>query len=383
MGNSSSSSSSHGSAPVPENSVLDVELEIVSAKDIAAGDYFDMKAALKGKVSSSDAYALIEVGGQKVAWTRPIFDTLEPVWNEKFFFKNVKPDTICKLYLLDEDFDGDDALGQTQFTAANTDGAETTFDLPIKRNDKAAGTIVVKVKSRATKDHGDGQLHQYGPVHYSAHLSITSGILSQSMTDDDKLQSSAYHVQLHNIPQILRNDHEWNKNYPTIQKIFSPDHPESPVLRKAIATEHEVVYRHAGTTEYGQLKEPSDFFKLVNYGQRLEKPVLFTYAITPTGWYFSETGAAFFKDMLSKHMLHSGAAFSVKYAGEFRIEKGHFGKYKLVIDNNSGTYAPPKADLPKLKEIFEVNFPGISVEAKDRDDEELKKSRQEILDAWA
>ncbi|OWZ01154.1 C2 domain-containing Hypothetical protein [Phytophthora megakarya] len=380
---SSSSSSSSHSAPVPEHSVLDVELEIVSAKDIAAGDYFDMKAALKGKMASSDAYALIEVAGQKVAWTRPIFDSLEPVWNEKFFFKNVKPDTVCKLFLLDEDMNGDDALGDTQFKATNTDGAETTFELHIKRNDKAAGTIIVKVKSHATKAHGDGKLEQYGPVHYSTHLSLATGVLTHSMTDDDKLQSSAYHLQLHNIPQILPTDHEWNKNYPTIQKIFSPDHPESPVLRKAISTEHEVIYRHGSTTEYGLLKEPSDLFKLINYGQRLEKPVLFTYAITSTGWYFSETGASFFKDMLSKHMLHSGAAFSVKYAGEFHIEKGHFGKYKLYIDNNSGTYAPPKDDLPKLKQLFEVNFPGISVETRDQNDDALKKSRQEILDAWA
>ncbi|KAH7459551.1 uncharacterized protein KRP23_15111 [Phytophthora ramorum] len=380
---SSSSSSSHAGKPVLEHSVLDVELEIVAAKDIAAGDYFGMKAALKGHMASSDAYALIEVAGQKVAWTRPIFDTLEPEWNEKFFFKNVRPDTLCKLYLLDKDMDGDDALGQTQFTAANTDGAETTFELPITRNDKAAGTIVVKVKSHATKPHGDGVLTQAGPVHYSGHLSLTTGIITQSMTDDDKLQSSAYHVQLHNIQQFLPNDHEWNKNYPTIQKIFSPNNPGSPVLRKAIATEHAVIYGHGATAEYGELKEPSDFFKLVHNGRRLDKPVLFTYAITPTGWYFSETGAAFFKDMLSKHMLHSGAAFSVKFAGEFHIEKSHFGKYKLVIDNNSGTYAPPKADLPKLQAIFENNFPGISVEAKDRDDDELKQARQEILDGWA
>ncbi|OWZ01153.1 C2 domain-containing Hypothetical protein, partial [Phytophthora megakarya] len=107
MGQSSSTASSSSpaveSAPVPENSVLDVELEIVSAKDIAAGDYFSAKAALQGHVASSDAYALIEVAGQKVAWTRPIFSTLEPVWNEKFYFRNVKPDTLCKLYLLDKD----------------------------------------------------------------------------------------------------------------------------------------------------------------------------------------------------------------------------------------------------------------------------------------
>ncbi|KAI9908859.1 hypothetical protein PsorP6_015293 [Peronosclerospora sorghi] len=383
MGQASSSPSSHATASVPEDSLLDVELEIVSAKDIAAGDYFDMKAALKGRVASSDAYALIEVAGQKVAWTRPIFDTLDPVWEEKFFFQNVKPDTVCKLYLLDEDMNGDDALGQTQFTAANTNGVETTFELPITRNNKPAGTIVVKVKSHVTKTQGHGELLQYGPVHYSVHLSITSGILSHSMTDDRKLESSAFHLQLHNIQHFLPHNHEWNKNYPTIQKIFSPDHPEAPILRKAIAAEHEVIYAHGATTQYGQLQDGSDFFALINYGKRLEKPVLFTYAITATGWYFSETGASFFKDMLSKHMLHASAAFSVKYAGEFHIEKGHFGKYKLLIDNNSGTYAPPKEDLPKLKAILENNFPGMSVEAKDRDDAELKKSRQEILDAWA
>ncbi|CAH0476972.1 unnamed protein product [Peronospora belbahrii] len=366
-----------------ENAVLDVELEILSAKDIAAGDYFNMKAALKGCVASSDAYALIEVADQRVAWTRPILNTLEPVWNEKFYFKNVKPDTLCTLYLLDEDMDGDDALGQTHFSATNTDNTETTFELPITRNDTEAGTIVVKVKSHMTSVIGDGKLQQVGPVHFSIHVSITSGLLTQNMTEDGKLQASAYHLQMHNISQIMPNDHEWNKNYPTIQKIFSPDHVESPALRTAIVTEHAVIYRHGATTQYGQLEDGSDFFKLINYGQRSDKPVLFTYAITSTGWYFSETGASFFKDMLSKHMLHANAAFSVKYAGEFHIKKEHCGRYKLLIDNNSGTYAPPKEDLPKLKELFENNFAGISVEAKDRNDEELKRSRQEILDSWA
>jgi hypothetical protein len=78
--------------------------------------------------------------------TRPIFDTREPEWNETFFFKNVRPDTLCKLYLLDKDVGTDDPLGETQFTAANTDGAETTFELPIKRGDRDAGIIVVKVR---------------------------------------------------------------------------------------------------------------------------------------------------------------------------------------------------------------------------------------------
>ncbi|KAE8904930.1 hypothetical protein PF011_g23179 [Phytophthora fragariae] len=390
MGQASSTPAASSSTPaasepmaVPENSVLDVELEIVAAKDIAAGDYFGAKAALKGHVASSDAYALIEVAGQKVAWTRPIFDTLEPVWNEKFFFRNVRPDTLCKLYLLDKDFDGDDALGQTQFTAANTDGAETTFELPITREDKPAGTIVVKVKSHPTPEIGDGKLQQVGPVDYSLHPSFVNGVITDTTTDDEKRESFAYHVQLHDIPAFLATDNEWNHNHKPVQKIFSPDHPEAPVLRKAVATEHAVVYKHDADTIYGELKGPEDFFNLLHDGKRLDKPVLFTYAIIETGWYFSETGAAFFKDILSKHMLHSGAQFNVKYAGEFHIEKGLSGKYTLVIDNNSGTYAPPKEELPQLKALFETNFPGISVETHDRSSPELKEKRKEILDAWA
>ncbi|KAL4145409.1 hypothetical protein PRNP1_013080 [Phytophthora ramorum] len=369
--------------PVPENSVLDVELEIVAAKDIAAGDYFGAKAALKGHVASSDAYALIEVAGQKVAWTRPIFDTLEPEWNEKFFFKNVRPDTLCKLYLLDKDMDGDDALGQTQFTAANTDGAETTFELPITRNDKAAGTIVIKVKSSPTLVVGNGALQQVGPVHYSVHSSFINGVITDTTTDDEKRESFAYHVQLHDIQRILPTDNEWNHNHKPVQRIFSPDHPEAPVLRKAVASEHAAVYKHDSDTVYGEFNGPADFFKLLHDGKRLDKPVLFTYAIISTGWYFSETGAAFFKDMLSKHMLHSGAQFNVKYAGEFHIEQGRQGEYRLLIDNNSGTYAPPKEELPQLKTLLETNFPGISVDVHDRSDPELKEKRKEILDAWA
>jgi hypothetical protein len=240
-----------------------------------------------------------------------------------------------------------------------------------------------QVKSHSKSAKPDATLEQYGPVHYSVHSSTATGLITQSVTDDLKLESLAYHVQLHNLPQFLPTENEWNKNHKPVQRIFSPDHPEAPVLRKAVATEHAVVYKHDANTVYGELDSSSEFFKLIHHGERLEKPVLFTYAIIKTGWYFSETGAAFFKDMLSKHMLHSGAQFSVLYAGEFHIEKNLLGRYKLVIDNNSGTYAPPKAELPQLKALFENNFPGISVEAMDRDDPELKEKRKVILDAWA
>ncbi|RLN76578.1 hypothetical protein BBJ28_00022575 [Nothophytophthora sp. Chile5] len=406
MGQAPSTASTSTSTPTPSlfpmassssslaDCLLNVELEIVSAKvrclnfchlNILAGDYLGLTAALKGRLSSSDAYAIIEVEGKKVAWTRPIFNTLEPVWNETFFFTNVNPDTLCRLYLLDKDMDADDPLGETQFTATNTDGTQATFELSITHNGRNAGSIIVKVESVKSQPVNPGRhalLQQYGPVRYSVHSSVTAGLMTLSVSHGDRLESLAYHVQLQNVSQFLPTDHEWNKDYPAIQRIFSPDYPGSPVLRKAIMGQHVIVYMHHPSTLYGAMASPADFFKLVHDGRRQNKQVLFTYVITKTGWYFSETGAAFFKDMLSKHMLHCGAAFSVLYGGEFYIETDLFGEPKLIIDNNSGTYAPPKEDLPQLKALFEHNFPGISVEALDRDNEELQKTRAEILESW-
>jgi hypothetical protein len=145
------------------------------------------------------------------------------------------------------------------------------------------------------------------------HSSVATGIITLTTSNNSRLESLAYHVELQNVSQFLPTEHEWNKNYPAIQRIFSPDRPEAPVLRKAISAQHALIYMHNQNTAYSSIASPAEFFKLVHDGRRLDKPVLFTYAITKKGWYFSETGAAFFKDMLSKHMLHSCAQLSVLY----------------------------------------------------------------------
>ncbi|KAE9308519.1 hypothetical protein PF008_g20947 [Phytophthora fragariae] len=366
------------------DTLLDIELEIVSAKGIDAGDYLGLTAALKGEFSSSDAYVSIEIDGQKVAWTRPIFDTLKPEWNEKFIFKNVQHSSVFKLSLFDKDMDADDELGEAQFIASTAMyDTETALDLPISLAGRNAGTLSIKVSSHPVSSEEDAVLEEVGPVRYSVHSSVSAGLLAKLTSRDDRVASLAYRVQLHNIPQFLPTDHEWNKNYPTIQRIFSPDYPESPVLRQAVMTQHAVIYAHGSNdTTYGAISSPTEFFELIHNGTRQDKPVLFTYVITKKGWYFSETGADFFKDMLSKHMLHSGAAFSVLYAGEFRIDHDRFDEPTLIIDNNSGTYAPPAEDLPQLQALMENNFPGINCIALDQNDETLQEARKEILAAW-
>ncbi|KAG6618644.1 uncharacterized protein IUM83_01087 [Phytophthora cinnamomi] len=72
------------------------------------------------------------------------------------------------------------------------------------------------------------------------------------------------------------------------------------------------------------------------------------------------------------------------YTGEFRMNNYLFvfGETKLIIDNDSGTYAPPKEDLPLLKALIENNVPGIVVEELDREHEDLQRTCTEILDSW-
>ncbi|EGZ04547.1 hypothetical protein PHYSODRAFT_308207 [Phytophthora sojae] len=165
------------------DSLLDIELEIVSAKGIDTGDYLGLKTALKGEFSSRDAYVYIEIDGQKVAWTRPIFDTLKPEWNEKFVFKNVQHSLVFKLSLFDKDVDADDELGEAQFIADTAMYAtETAFDLPITMAGRNAGTLSIKVNSHPVSFDEDAELQEVGPVRYSVHSSFSAGLLSMLTT---------------------------------------------------------------------------------------------------------------------------------------------------------------------------------------------------------
>ena len=86
--------------------------------------------------------------------------------------------------------------------------------------------------------------------------------------------------------------------------------------------------------------------------------------------------------------MHSNCAEEVYYAGEFAIFKektnkeweregeDEGGHLKLIIDNNSGTYAPDKEKLPQLKAVFEENFPFLVVEAISFDDPVFREYKE-------
>ncbi|ODQ53626.1 hypothetical protein SAICODRAFT_6883 [Saitoella complicata NRRL Y-17804] len=57
--------------------------------------------------------------------------------------------------------------------------------------------------------------------------------------------------------------------------------------------------------------------------------------------------------------------------------KINLSKYILVIDNDSGTYMPSADRLPDFQKFLEHNLPGLEVRALSRDDEKLKKWKEE------
>jgi hypothetical protein len=233
-----------------------------------------------------------------------------------------------------------------------------------------------------------------GPVRYSRHFSPAIGRLTN--IDDTRLYST-WIVYIKGVPIYLQDHFQrWNTHYKAAQTIFQG--PTSYAVRAVIRAGHRVLYARSTTNDFGVIEDAKDALALLR-SKAMEpkdsgrphtfrvKPAIYTYVIAAedNSIRFSETGAAFFVDFVSKHALLSNCAEKVRYSGEFHPRpQGGWDKFKnvqdehvqweLVIDNNSGTYAPDPQILPALKELMEHNFPGIHVFALDHNDPELKRS---------
>ncbi|KAG0033480.1 hypothetical protein BGZ83_004281, partial [Gryganskiella cystojenkinii] len=240
----------------------------------------------------------------------------------------------------------------------------------------------------ATHTHGKAALltkpSTKGPARFSRHTSYAAGML----TRENKYEFYTYRVRLYHLLDVFGTDphqyQHWNVNYDAAKKIFG-DNLEGTNIRSALHSQHSYLYRHGRTTVYDQLATAADLGMLL-HGERLKKnahqdlkTIVFTYSIVPKGMYFSETGAAFFQDFMSKHAMHANRATEVMFSGEFRFFKDekHHDDWTLLIDNNSGTYSPKKEDLHKVKKVFELNFPDLVVVALDHEDSFLKEIRAE------
>jgi hypothetical protein len=203
------------------------------------------------------------------------------------------------------------------------------------------------------------------------------------LTKDKKLEFYTYRIRLYHLADIFGVDSRfyqgWNRAYEASQRIFA-DTLDGLNIRNALHSQHALLYRHGRSTIYGAVATANEIGELL-HGDRLRKEpgqdlrtVVFTYSIVPKGMYFSETGTAFFQDFMSKHAMHANRATEVMFAGEFRLYRDEHdsNKWTLLIDNNSGTYAPSKDELYKVQQLFQLNFPDLEVKAVDREDPYLK-----------
>jgi len=224
-----------------------------------------------------------------------------------------------------------------------------------------------------------GRMRWTGPIRYEAHQSHMAGFLANVKDPFNKLSYPVYKVYLPDIGIVFKHKKQhWNVEYDKAKMIFGRG-AEALMLRQSIHSQYFTLYKPNPDSKYGTLESGKEFLKLFNYTKREGVPRVFTYVIIDDAIHFSETGAAFFIDFLSKHALHSNVAEKVYFAGEFYV-KSEEDKHTLFIDNDSGTYTPPKTHLPQLKEMFTRIFPDLDVKALDRSDPELKEGKQQTLD---
>ncbi|KAG9014881.1 hypothetical protein FRB94_009039 [Tulasnella sp. JGI-2019a] len=377
-----------GGGPISESGVLaggsransvDVSIAFISAHvpksdpDGSADPYF--KAELDDKISYTST-------AQK--------KTLEPEWNEVWHIKNVPRDGVLtvKVYDKDEPYVKDDYIGDFSVTIGT--GGESEQDIT-GRMGRKHGKFKINIIVTPTNQRSTLPPYTFaGPCRYSRHKSPTVGALTA--LDTDERRYATWKIYIMGIPEFFKDTHQhWNQKYPAAQKIFGHG-PISSTIRLAIHSGHKMLYARTTANAFGVLGRAGDLLQLFKdeTTKNRIKPAVYTYIINDDTWRFSETGAAFFVDFVSKHALHSNVAEQVRYSGEFHwrpIVDGYWGgfndtnpnddgsvEWELVIDNNSGTYSPDKNLLSKLKALIEYNFPTLKVAALDFKDPELKKS---------
>ncbi|KAF9481298.1 C2-domain-containing protein [Pholiota conissans] len=350
-------------------------------------------------VGTADPYFVAKIDDQISFVSSVQQNTLSPVWNEIWRVKNVPATADLVITVMDKD-DGsitDDFIGKVTSSVA-AGAKEIEIEGPLFKLRSSRGTFWFKIESTSAVDQ-DPTTFPYlfnGPIRFSRHYSPAVGALTN--LNNARLYST-WKMYIMGVPLFFGDVHQhWNRDYKAAQSIFQG--PTSIAVRSGIQAGHRMLYARTSTNGFGVINNMADIMALLHSGANRGgdggafahrvKPAVYTYIISSEddSWRFSETGAAFFVDFASKHALHSNCCETVRYSGEFhpRPEGGwqNFSddiadeavKWELVIDNNSGTYAPDKKMLPKLKALLEYNFPGIAIFALDHGDEELTKSRE-------
>lgn len=333
-------------------------------------NFFKAKGLAIGDVISSDPYLKISLSPQIFTKTRPIFNTLNPTWDFEWHLSNIPLGSQFAIEVWDYDVTSkDDKIGTCSYTF---DGKEGEQEIQVIHRGKKHGILTIKVACQASDDVGEARW--IGPPSAETHFSAFAGKIVNHKTDDEIRSYATYKVVMPYISTVFDTLVGWNKEYDNAKAIFAQG-VKSMAVQNFVKSQHARLYVHDSTTIYSTVKSGKEFLELFGFGTRKKIPRYYTYVILPGGMYFSETGASFFTDFMSKHAMHSNAAEQVCFAGEFHVQQRE-GKYIFIVDNNSGTYAPPKEKVSKLADFFTYNFPDLDVEAYDRDDPKLKEYKK-------
>ncbi|KAL4426360.1 hypothetical protein ABPG77_004654 [Micractinium sp. CCAP 211/92] len=340
----------------------DVLVRVVQAHGLAAGDWW---------CGNSDPYCLLRLrapGGEEIVQyrTRTVFKDRNPQFDEFFEMGNLRAGTVLAAEVWDKDIlTPDDVLGRAEWVFAPRPCAPEhalSLRLPLehpRRRQGGSGQLELEVHYRPSQQPGVPRM--LGPVRFRQQLSPVSGWLMGHWTDERTLAFSTYKLFLCNVAEIFEGVAcPWNRSHAAAAHIF-----KNPVMLSSVRSQHAALYAtQLGRSRAGVLGTAADLFALFGYGLRDGQRRYFTYSLLPDSFRCSETGAKFFADYFSKHAMHSAGAEEVLYAGEFCIipDEDAPGGHKLVVDNNSGTYAPPARYLPLMAQLFTSNFPDLVVE---------------------
>jgi hypothetical protein len=345
-----------------------------------AGEYYlsmnfnRAKGLAIGDVLTSDPYLRVWLESDPKLYikTRPVFNTLNPTWDVEWHLSNVFLNSKFCIEVWDYDATSkDDKIGTCEYIF---DAKEGDKEIQVYHRNKPHGMLYMKVVCKPSDK--PGPIRWIGPVRCETHYSSLAGKLVNHKNDDSIRSYASYKVVFPYIGNVFDTLVTWNQDYDAAKAIFAQG-VKSTAIQQVIRSQHARLYVHDNTTVYGIVKTGQEFLEMFNYGRRQSIPRYYTYVIVENGMYFSETGASFFTDFMSKHAMHSNASEQVCFAGEFHVQQKD-GKYVLVIDNNSGTYAPPKERIAKLIQFFNFNFPDLLVEAYDREDPTLKEYKTAI-----
>lgn len=223
-----------------------------------------------------------------------------------------------------------------------------------RRGTEKAGELVVDLLAKEISPMGPAKLLQ--PALVKVHSNGLMGAVA-AVADFEALDIfKTYHIVLWATSEKFGDmfNSNWDEEH---KKLFKDP------LKKVVQAEHASLYSN-------------DFLSLLGNGVRKGRRRVYTYVVLDEGMFFSETGANIAKDFFSKHAVHANASPEVRMAGTFRICETPERALILFLDNDSGTYRPSSEHLPILKEVLELNFPGLLVRVLDV----TQPQPQDILD---